>query len=75
MFKEVKTISYYLYCLDTKRAALWNYLLSLDNKGETDNPDYHRAIAAWSAYDTAVALLEELIKNNPSLIDMEKEES
>lgn len=63
MFNEIKTPEEYLHCIFVKRAVFWEMLLKLERNGLKDSPDYHRAISAWAAYDCAVCLFEELMKN------------
>lgn len=63
MFNEIKTSEEYLRCICEKRSAYWGMLLELERDGLKDSPDYHRAISAWAAYDSAICLFEELMDN------------
>lgn len=63
MFNEIKTHEEYLHCIFEKRAVYWRMVLELQRDGLKDSPDYHRAVSAWAAYDSAICLFEELMKN------------
>lgn len=63
MFDKVKTPGDYLYCIGMNRAMNWKMVLELERNNLKDSPDYHRAISAWAAYDTAMCLFEELMEH------------
>ena len=63
MYDEVKTMEQYLCCLSENLSVYWKMVLELENEGFKDSPDYHRAVAAWAAYDTAICLFKELMEN------------